>query len=67
MGRSTILDSTTTIMQLQFDLLINSYLDYQVGIAPGFLTPSQSSGLQQNIRQLQNEVSELQRVSVMRK
>ncbi len=42
-------------MNLQFDLLINSYLDNQVGIAPGFLTPELSAGLQHNIRQLQKE------------
>lgn len=42
-------------MNEQFDLLINSYLDNQVGIAPFFLTPQLSSGLQQNIRQLQKD------------
>jgi len=42
-------------MNEQFDLLIDSYLANKVGIAPGFLTAALSSGLQQNIRQLQEE------------
>jgi len=42
-------------MSEQFDLLINSYLDNNVGIAPAFLTSALSSGLQQNIRQLQKD------------
>lgn len=42
-------------MQDQFDLLIDSYLSNQVGIAPGFLTAELSTGLQQNILQLQED------------
>lgn len=42
-------------MTEQFDLLINTYLENQVGIAPFFLTPELSSGLQQNILQLQRD------------
>jgi len=42
-------------MNEQFDLLIDSYLSDQVGIAPAFLTQELSAGLQQNIKQLQND------------
>lgn len=42
-------------MNEQFDLLINSYLVNEVGIAPRFLTSALSLGLQQNIRQLQKD------------
>jgi SM-20-related protein len=42
-------------MNEQFDLLIDSYLSGQVGIAPEFLTRELSAGLQQNIIQLQKE------------
>lgn len=42
-------------MNEQFDLLIDSYLSDQVGIAPGFLSQSLSTGLQQNILQLQED------------
>ncbi len=42
-------------MNKQFDLLINSYLKNKVGIAPAFLTPELSLGLQQNIKQLQQQ------------
>lgn len=42
-------------MHEQFDLLIDSYLDHKIGIAPGFLTKSLSAGLQQNIIQLQKD------------
>jgi SM-20-related protein len=38
-----------------FDLLIDSYLQDQIGIAPLFLSDSLSKGLQQNIRQLQKD------------
>ena len=40
-------------MNEQFDLLIDSYLSDQVGIAPAFLSKKLSTGLQQNIIQLQ--------------
>jgi SM-20-related protein len=40
-------------MHEQFDLLIDSYLSDQVGIAPAFLSQKLSTGLQQNIIQLQ--------------
>ena len=40
-------------MNEQFDLLIDSYLSNDIGIAPAFLSPQLSSGLQQNIKQLQ--------------
>lgn len=43
------------MMNEQFDLLIDSYLANKVGIAPGFVTAALSAGLQQNIRQLQQE------------
>lgn len=36
-------------MHEQFDLLIDSYLSNQVGIAPAFLSQELSTGLQQNI------------------
>ncbi len=42
-------------MNEQFDLLIDSYLDNNIGIAPNFLTKELSAGLQQNILQLQKE------------
>ena len=42
-------------MNEQFDLLIDSYLSDQVGIAPAFLTQELSAGLQQNIKQLQKD------------
>jgi SM-20-related protein len=42
-------------MNEQFDLLIDSYLNDQVGIAPAFLTEALSAGLQQNIMQLQKD------------
>jgi SM-20-related protein len=40
-------------MNEQFDLLIDSYLSDDIGIAPAFLTQKLSAGLQQNILQLQ--------------
>ena len=40
-------------MNKQFDLLIDSYLSNDIGIAPAFLSPQLSAGLQQNIIQLQ--------------
>ena len=42
-------------MPQQFDLLINTYLDSKVGVAPRFLTKALSQGLQQNIHQLQKD------------
>ena len=42
-------------MNEQFDLLIDSYLINNIGIAPGFLTEELSAGLQQNIIQLQKD------------
>lgn len=39
-------------MNKQFDLLIDSYLANKIGIAPLFLSPELSAGLQQNILQL---------------
>ncbi|MEO7306695.1 MAG: 2OG-Fe(II) oxygenase [Ferruginibacter sp.] len=42
-------------MNEQFDLLIDSYLNDKVGIAPAFLTERLSTGLQQNIIQLQKD------------
>ena len=42
-------------MNEQFDLLIDSYLSNNIGIAPGFLTEKLSAGLQQNIIQLQKD------------
>ncbi len=45
----------TGAMNEQFDLLIDSYLSDQVGIAPAFLTEALSAGLQQNIMQLQKD------------
>ena len=42
-------------MDSQFDLLIDSYLDTNVGIDAGFLTETLSTGLQQNIIHLQQE------------
>lgn len=42
-------------MNEQSDLLIDSYLINNIGIAPGFLTEELSAGLQQNIIQLQKD------------
>jgi len=42
-------------MNEQFDLLIDSYLSDQVGIAAEFLSQKLSAGLQQNILQLQQD------------
>ncbi len=39
-------------MNEQFDLLIDSYLSDDIGIAPAFLSQQLSAGLQQNITQL---------------
>ena len=38
-----------------FDLLIDSYLENNIGIDPGFLSEKLSAGLQQNILQLQRD------------
>ncbi len=40
-------------MNEQFDLLIDSYLSDDIGIAPAFISQQLSAGLQQNIMQLQ--------------
>ncbi|MEI9912062.1 MAG: 2OG-Fe(II) oxygenase [Bacteroidota bacterium] len=42
-------------MNNQFDLLIDSYIDNEIGIDAGFLNERLSNGLQQNIRQLQRD------------
>ena len=42
-------------MHQQFDLLINSFIDNNVGIADNFLSENLSGNLQQNIQQLQAE------------
>ena len=42
-------------MSQQFDLLINSFIDNNVGIADNFLSKNLSGNLQQNIQQLQRE------------
>ena len=42
-------------MQQQFDVLINSFVDNNVGIADNFLSESLSNSLQQNIQQLQQQ------------
>lgn len=46
---------STLPMNNQFDLLIDSYLDNNVGIDSNFLTEKLSAGLQQNILQLQRD------------
>ena len=43
------------IMNQQFDILIDSYLENKVGIDPQFLSDALSKGLQQNIHQLEND------------
>jgi SM-20-related protein len=42
-------------MQQQFDVLINSFVDNNVGIANNFLSESLSNRLKQNIQQLQQQ------------
>lgn len=42
-------------MQQQFDTLINSFVDHNVGIANDFLSQNLSNDLQQNIHQLQQD------------
>jgi len=42
-------------MQQQFDLLINSFVENNVGITNNFLSESLSNNLQQNIQQLQQQ------------
>jgi SM-20-related protein len=42
-------------MEPQFDLLINSYLDNNIGIAPLFLNSALAKGLHENILQLQKD------------
>ena len=43
------------IMNQQFDVLIDSYLDNKVGIDKNFLSGELAKGLQQNIKQLQED------------
>ncbi len=52
--RTTLLCSINN-MNSQFDLLIDSYLDNNIGIDAGFLNENLSNGLQQNILQLQRD------------
>ncbi|HEY8690326.1 MAG TPA: hypothetical protein VIM07_13905, partial [Chitinophagaceae bacterium] len=47
--------STTNNMNNQFDLLIDSYLENNIGIDTGFLNEKLFNGLQQNILQLQRD------------
>ena len=54
-AKRTILPGSTTSMNNQFDLLIDSYLDNNIGIDEGFLSEGLSNGLQQNILQLQKD------------
>lgn len=49
------LASSTHTMENHFDLLINSYLEHNIGIDDCFLTKRLSTGLQQNILQLQKD------------
>jgi SM-20-related protein len=42
-------------LNLNFDLLIDSYLESNVGITANFLTPALSAGLRKNILQLQQD------------
>lgn len=42
-------------MNEQFDLLIDSYLNEHIGIAPAFISKELSTGLQQNIIRLQKD------------
>jgi len=47
--------ASTILMNKQFDLLIDSYLDHNVGIDTAFLNRQLCDGLQQNILQLQKD------------
>jgi SM-20-related protein len=49
------LSRSTQVMNNQFDQLIDSYLDNNIGIDTGFLHEALSNGLQQNILQLQRD------------
>lgn len=42
-------------MERQFDLLINSYMEHQLGVAPLFLNAALCNGLRSNIAQLQKD------------
>ena len=46
---------STVKMENQFDLLIDSYLDNNIGIDAGFMNERLCNGLQQNIAQLQKD------------
>ena len=53
--KRTILPGSTCTMINKFDLLIDSFLENNVGIDAGFLNKSLSTGLHQNILQLQRD------------
>ncbi len=53
--KRTILTSSTTKMTNRFDLLIDSFLENNIGIDTCFMSKTLSNGLQQNIVQLQKE------------
>ena len=53
--KRTILPGSTCTMINKFDLLIDSFLENNVGIDAGFLSKSLSMGLHQNILQLQKD------------
>ena len=46
---------STLTMENQFDLLIDSYLENNIGIDAGFLNKTLSAGLHQNIEDLQSD------------
>lgn len=54
-AKRTTLPGTIPLMNNQFDLLIDSYLDNNIGIDGNFLTEKLSAGLLQNILQLQRD------------
>jgi SM-20-related protein len=53
--KRTILPGSTNTMINKFDLLIDSFLESNIGIDAGFLNKSLSNGLHQNILQLQKD------------
>lgn len=54
-AKMTTLSRSTPLMTKQFDQLIDSYIDNNIGIDTGFLTTALSNGLHQNILQLQED------------